>query len=75
MQSSKLVSTLLAAHFKLSVVLSLKIKEEVEHMSHVAYASVVDSIICVMVCTTPDIGHVVSMVSRNVRISKQSIGK
>ena len=64
MQGSKPVSTLLVAHFKLSSLLSPQTKEEMEHMSHVPYASVVRSIMYVMVCTRPNISHIVSVVSR-----------
>ena len=35
-----------------------------EYMSHVPYASAIDSIMYVMVCTRPNISHVVSVVSR-----------
>ena len=55
MQQSKLVSTPLVAHFKLSKALSPKSKEEKEYMSHVPH---------VMVCTHPDISHAVNVVSR-----------
>ena len=58
------MSTPLAAHFKLSVALSPKSKEEKEYISHVPYSSVVGSIMYAMVCTRPDISHVVSVVSR-----------
>ena len=64
MQGSKLVSTPFTSHFKLSSALLPQIKEEREYMSHVPYASVVWSIIYVMVCTRLDISHAVSVVSR-----------
>uniref|UniRef100_A0A2N9IN85 Integrase catalytic domain-containing protein n=1 Tax=Fagus sylvatica TaxID=28930 RepID=A0A2N9IN85_FAGSY len=63
MQQSKPVSTPLAAHFKLSADLSPQ-SEEKEHMSRVPYASAVDSMMYVMVCTHPDISQVVCVVSR-----------
>ena len=66
MQQSKPVSTPLAAHFKLSGVLSPKSKEEKEYMSHVPYSSVVGSIMYAMVCTRPNILQAVSVVSRNM---------
>ena len=64
MQRSKLVSTPLVAHFKLSSALSPYTKEEREYMSHVPYASTVGSIMYVMVCTRLEISHAVSVVSR-----------
>ena len=63
-QGSKLASTLLATHFKLSSALSPQIEEEGEHMSHVPYASAIGSIMYVMVCTRPNISYAVSVVSR-----------
>eukprot|EP00253_Pinus_taeda_P036539 PITA_36539 len=41
-----------------------KTQEEEEDMSHVPYASVVGSLMYVMVCTRPNIGHVVGVLSR-----------
>jgi len=38
--------------------------EEHEYMTHVSYASVVDSLIYAIVCTRPDLSQVVSMVSK-----------
>ena len=58
------MSTQLATHFKLSSSLLPRTKEEMEYMSHVPYASAIDSIMYVMVCTRPNISHVVSVVSR-----------
>ena len=63
-QGSKLASTLLETHFKLSSALSPQIEEEGEHMSHVPYASAIGSIMYVMVCTRPNISYAVSVVSR-----------
>ena len=64
MPSSKPLSTPLVAYFKLLVALSPQIEEEVEYMSHGPYASTIGSIMYAMVCTKPDITHVVSVVSR-----------
>ena len=64
MQTSKPVSTPLTTHFKLSSALSPQTKEEREHMLHVPYTSVVESIMYVMACTRPYISHAASMVSR-----------
>lgn len=48
-ENSKKVSTPLAAHFKLSTLMCLSNDEESEYMSQVPYASVVGSLIYVMV--------------------------
>jgi hypothetical protein len=63
MQNCKLISTPLTSHFKLSSTLSQKTKEEKKHMLGVPYASIVKSIVCVMVYTHIDISHVVSVVN------------
>ena len=52
-----------AAYFKLSTLLSLQIKE-VEHISHVLYISVVDSLMYAMACTMPDISYATGIVGR-----------
>ena len=41
-----------------------KTQEEEEDMSHVPYASVVGNLMYAMVCTRPDIAHVVGVLSR-----------
>uniref|UniRef100_A0A2N9GV50 Reverse transcriptase Ty1/copia-type domain-containing protein n=1 Tax=Fagus sylvatica TaxID=28930 RepID=A0A2N9GV50_FAGSY len=64
MQQSKLVSTPLAAHFKISTDLLPQSKEEKEHMSHVPYASAVGNMMYAMVCTRPYISQAFSVVSR-----------
>ena len=64
MSESKPATIPFASHFKLPVDLSPITEEEVEHMSSVPYSSAVHSIMYVMVCTGPDISHVVSIVSR-----------
>ncbi|GAV91107.1 Cellulose_synt domain-containing protein, partial [Cephalotus follicularis] len=64
MKKSKLVSTPLAGHFKLSDSLSPKTEVEVKHMSRVPYVSAVGSLMYAMVCTMPDISHAVSVVCR-----------
>jgi hypothetical protein len=62
MQNAKLVSTSLANHFKLTKEMCPKTQEEIEYMSKVSYSSSVDSLMYVMVCTRPDIAHVVGVV-------------
>jgi hypothetical protein len=54
MQNSKPVSTLFAAHFKLSATLAPQSEEE-HFMSRVPYSSAIGSIMHVMVCNCPDI--------------------
>ncbi|KAF3626835.1 putative ribonuclease H protein-like [Capsicum annuum] len=64
MKEAKPVSTLLAAHFKLSAAQSPQSEEEESYMAQVPYSSVAGSIMYAMVCTRPDISHAVSVVSR-----------
>ena len=65
MENVKVVSTPLATHFKLSIKQSPS-KNEVEkvYMSRVLYASAMGSLMYAMVCTRPDIVHVVGIVNR-----------
>jgi hypothetical protein len=68
MQDCKLVlSTPLAAHFRLSLSLLPKIEEENEHMSGVPYNNVIGNITYVIVCIHPDILYVISMVKKFIR--------
>ncbi|KAG8481466.1 hypothetical protein CXB51_026218 [Gossypium anomalum] len=55
MQSAKSVSTLLAAHFRLSSALSPQSDDEIKYMSHVPYSSAVGSLMYAMVCSRPDL--------------------
>ena len=64
MNEIKPVSTPLGTHFKLSKEQSPKTKEERDYMSKVPYASAIDSLMYVMVCTRPDIANAVRVVSR-----------
>ena len=61
--NSKLMSTPLAPHFKLSVSLLPSMEEERDYMAQISYASLVGSLMYAMVCTRPDIAQVVSMVN------------
>jgi hypothetical protein len=63
MQNSKLVSTPLATHFRLSAALAPQSEDKEQFMSHVPYSSAVGSIMYAMVCTRPDISQAVSVVS------------
>ncbi|KAA3455867.1 Retrovirus-related Pol polyprotein from transposon TNT 1-94 [Gossypium australe] len=64
MQNSKLVSTPLAGHFGLSTLESPQTKDKEKYMPSVIYSSEVGSLMYEMVCTRPNISHVVSVVSR-----------
>ncbi|KAE8689989.1 cytochrome P450 71A9-like [Hibiscus syriacus] len=64
MEDVKPVSTPLGVHFRLSKEQSPKTEEERTHMVKVSYASTIRSMMYVMVCTRPDIAHVVGTVSR-----------
>ena len=64
LNEAKPVSTPLGSHFKLSKEQSLKIEEEMDHMSKVSYASAIGNLMYVMVCTRPDIAHAVGIVSK-----------
>ena len=64
MNEAKPMSTPLGSHFKLSKEQSSKTEEERDHMSKVPYASAIGSLMYVMVCTRPDIAHVMRVVSR-----------
>uniref|UniRef100_A0A803PZM7 Retrovirus-related Pol polyprotein from transposon TNT 1-94 n=1 Tax=Cannabis sativa TaxID=3483 RepID=A0A803PZM7_CANSA len=64
MSNSKKVSTQLAQHFKLSATQMPKDETKKSEMLKVPYASVVGSLMYVMVCTRPSIAYALSMVSR-----------
>ena len=64
MEKAKVVRTLLATHFKLSSKQSPSNEDEKLYMQRVPYASAVRSLMYAMVCTRPDIAHVVGTVSR-----------
>ena len=64
MDNCKAVSTPLAAHFRLSAECCPQSDEDIDRMFNVPYSSVVGSLMYAMVCTRPDLSHVVSVVSR-----------
>ena len=64
MKNSKPVSTPLASHFKLSKRLCPSIEKEKGEMSVIPYSSAVGTLMYAMVCTSPDISHAVTIVSR-----------
>ncbi|KAE8669591.1 hypothetical protein F3Y22_tig00112230pilonHSYRG00138 [Hibiscus syriacus] len=64
MSSAKPVSTPLANHFKLSSEQSPKTDKEAEDMAKVPYSNAVGCLMYAMVCTRPDLAHVVSQVCK-----------
>ena len=64
MQNPKLITTLLAAHFRLSSALCPQSDEEVNYMSRVPYSSVVGSLTSVMVCSRPDLTYAVNAINK-----------
>ena len=64
MENAKAMSTPLATHFKLGVKRSPSNEAGKAYMSKVPYASAVGNLMYVMVCTRPDIAHVVGTISR-----------
>ncbi|KAE8735884.1 hypothetical protein F3Y22_tig00000329pilonHSYRG00358 [Hibiscus syriacus] len=64
MSSVKPVSTPLVNHFKLSSEQCPKADKEAEDMAKVPYSNVVGCLMYAMVCTRPDIAHVVSQVCK-----------
>ncbi|KAJ9701206.1 hypothetical protein PVL29_006515 [Vitis rotundifolia] len=64
MGKAKPVSSPLGSHLKLSSKQSPSSEKEKEEIRKVPYASAVGSLMYVMVCTRPDIAHVVGVVSR-----------
>jgi hypothetical protein len=67
MQNEKPVSTPLANHFKLTKEMCPKTHEEIEYISRVPYSSTIGNLMYVMVCTRPDIEHVVGVVRRYMK--------
>ncbi|GJR75320.1 hypothetical protein Tco_0087685 [Tanacetum coccineum] len=63
-KQTKRVSTPLASQFKISVAMSPKNDAEMAYMEKVPYANAVGSLMYAMICTRPDISHVVGMVSK-----------
>jgi hypothetical protein len=66
MHGSKPVKVPIPIGVNLSIYQCPKTQEEEEDMSHVLYASVVGSLMYEMVCTRPDIAHVVGFLSRYI---------
>ncbi|KAE8655249.1 hypothetical protein F3Y22_tig00117034pilonHSYRG01568 [Hibiscus syriacus] len=66
MSSAKPVSTPLANHFKLSSEQCPKTDKEAEDMKKDPYSNVVGCLMYAMVCTRPDLAHVVSQVCKYI---------
>ncbi|KAL0537750.1 hypothetical protein IC582_026735 [Cucumis melo] len=64
MSGSKAVSTPLASHFRLSSSQCPVTKQERIEMSNIPYCNAVGSIMYLMICTRPDLGYAMSMISR-----------
>jgi len=64
MKDSKPVKVPIPVGGELFVEQCPKTQEEEEDMSHVPYASAVGSLMYVMVCSRPEIAHVVGVLSR-----------
>ena len=75
MENAKFVSTpLLNGHLNLTKEICPKTQEEEDKMSKVPYALDVGSLMYAMVCTRPDIAHVVGVISRYMSHPRLSIG-
>ena len=64
MENTKVVSTPLLGHLKLTRKMCPKTQEEEDKMSKVPYVSAIGSLMYAMVCMRPNIAHVVGVVSR-----------
>lgn len=64
MNNTKVVSTTLANHFKLSKFQCLKTESDITEMNQIPHVNTVDSLMYAMVCTMLDITHVVGLVSK-----------
>lgn len=62
--NAKPINTPLTSHFRLSKDQSPQTEEERESMANILYASAIRSLMYTMVCTRPDFGHAVRVVSR-----------
>ena len=69
MQNAKVVTTSLAAHFRLSYALCPQSYEVVDYMSRVPYSNVVGSLMYAMECLRLDLAYAVSEVSRYIEKS------
>ena len=76
MTETKVVSIPLDKHFKLSTTQIPSTNEEKNEMLSIPYSSAVGSLMYAMICTRPDIPHVVGIVSRFLSTpGKEHLGK
>ena len=64
MENTKAISTPLPHHLKFTKEMCPKTPKEEDKMSKVPYASTIGSFMYAIICTRPDIAHVVGVVSR-----------
>lgn len=64
MSESRIVSTPLGQQFQLSANQCPKSNEDQEIMKQIPYASIIGSVMYIMICTRPDLAHAVSLTSR-----------
>ena len=64
MENSKPVSIPLVGHFRLLMTQCPQSEADKKEMNFVPYASVIGSLMCAMVCSRPDIAHLVSVLSK-----------
>jgi len=70
--NAKTRNTPLGTHLKFLKRQSSQTEKEGSHMSKVSYASAVGNLMYVMVCTRPDIAHVVGVVSRFLNCTEKT---
>lgn len=68
------MSILLPAHIKLSIEQSLSNEDEMSNMAQVLYAFALKSLMYAMVCTRPDLAHVIGTINRFNQIQAENIG-
>jgi hypothetical protein len=66
---------LLASHFKLTKEMCPGTQEEIEYISKVPYSSTIGRLIYALVCTRPEIAHVVGVVSKYMNNPGKEIGR
>ena len=66
MQNVKPVSTLLAAHFRLSSAISPQSEDDIDYMSRVPYSNAMGYLMYAMICSHPNLSYVVNVVSRYI---------
>jgi hypothetical protein len=64
LSNCKSVATPFVSHFKLSSRQCPVTEDEKEYMSHIPYSNAVGNLMYAIICTRPDLAHVVSVVSK-----------